>query len=148
MEKEFLLLELYKENWLQVRHHEQQRSSVSNIIIIINAGIIGLITFDKVILFNDLALTFLVFILGLFGCIFVLKQHERSMWHIRRARQYRLHLESVYDDLPIKQLNSTADSKHKNKMPIMFNVRLYIFWSGLHFIILCIGLILCLFILI
>ena len=87
-DKTDILWGMYQEHAIQGRHHESQRSVMTNLAFAICAGVLGLFALDKNpstvhVIFS----LFLVF-LGGFGAISA-KHHERFSMHIESARGYR-----------------------------------------------------------
>ena len=143
MDQEAALLDILwkncQEHWLQGRHHEIQRSSVTNVLIAISSAIIGLVTFDKTIVISDLPLTIFLIILGVFGAVFSAKHYERFSFHISRARKYREEINKLFPDTPLRELIDKADEKHNRKHPRLRKLRLQYFWLGLYVLITLIG---------
>jgi hypothetical protein len=78
----------YQEHCAWERHHESQRGSATNLLLIISAGILGIMTYDGTIGITDLPLAVFLIIQGIFGAIFVEKQYECFARHQRRAGKY------------------------------------------------------------
>jgi len=127
-----ILLAMYQDNIDQGRHHEIQRGNVTSAMLAIEAIIIGLITFDKQINLFDLPLTIMLIVLGVFGAGFTLKQYERFSLHMERARVYRGKLDELFMGGLISSLKNSADNKNNCKYPILSNLRLNYWWTGLH----------------
>jgi len=79
------LLEYWKEHREQLRQTETQRSVLSNFVLVIVAGIGGLIVQQHFVL-HTLPLSFLILILGLYGALAAAKYHKRAEYHISQAR--------------------------------------------------------------
>lgn len=62
-----VLLRLYQENGLRIRHYESQRSTAAHIII---AGTVGLVTLIRHLDFEDWPLTVAIALVGFFGAAF------------------------------------------------------------------------------
>ena len=143
-----VLWKMYQEHCNEGRHHETQRSTVTNLVIVVAAGVIGLITYDKGITWADLPLTCFLILLGLFGAVFTLKHYERFAMHMARARSYRDALDELlpkvdallartsnaiakYGDesaMFLKALKRDADAKHEIDFPKMANRKVTQFW--------------------
>lgn len=129
---------MYLEHTTQGRHHEVQRATVTNFIIIVSGGILafvanGGVTRDKWILASFLIL------IGLFGALFSAKQYERFRFHMVAAGKYRKELEQLIDN-SLTGIRMTALSKHKSEfLPVLVKLRLHYFWSGFHLLIASLG---------
>ena len=127
-----ILMSMVEENWNHVRHSEDQRATITNLIVIVVSIIQGVLTqtgFTK----NALPLTFLLIILGLYGVVTTAKLHERSRFHIKRARKLRERLDILCPDAQIKLLQQVADEEHRSQHPILAKkVRLSSLWLTLH----------------
>src|SRR3712207_1575685 len=82
-----VLWKFYQDYLTQMRHYEMQRSTVTNLLLLVAAAVLAFITYDKVLSRSDLPLTGLLVIIGLFGAAFSLKHYERTSFHIERARK-------------------------------------------------------------
>ena len=81
MDKNEILWKLYEDNRNYARFHELQRSTATNLILAVSAGLIGLVTFDKNINLLDLPSVLFLDVLGNFGAIFSAKHYERARLH-------------------------------------------------------------------
>ena len=81
MDKNEILWKLYEDNRNYARFHELQRSTATNLILAVSAGLIGLVTFDKNINLLDLPSVLFLDVLGIFGAIFSAKHYERARLH-------------------------------------------------------------------
>lgn len=127
-----LLWNVYQEHCNWERHHEEQRSSVTNIFLAVAAGVLGIISVDGKLTISDVPLAIFLVIQGLFGSLFVAKQYERFRRHQNLADQYR---QSLNDNMPgakIQELRKAGDEAHKRKYPLLSRLRLYHMWIGLH----------------
>jgi hypothetical protein len=68
-------------------HHQQQRSTIANIVLVLSGAIVGLVTFDQEICGPDVIAVLVG--LGLFGVAWSAKQHERYAFYLQRGRGYR-----------------------------------------------------------
>ncbi len=132
---------MFKEHSDFARHHEVQRSMLSNIIIILSGGLFALITYDRIISEDDIILSFFILIIGLYGAVFSSKQYERTVFHMNRARIYRLMLEELYPGLKIDKHRVMANSEHISKFDLTSRIPLNKLWIGLNLTITLAGLI-------
>lgn len=143
MDEKDILWNMYQEQCTQGRHHETLRATTTNLLLVVAAGAIAVITHgDKSLALGNLPLAILLISIGLVGVLFSAKFHERFDMHMERARNYRDALEKLVPASNIRALKSQADAKTKKKYPRLFDLRLYKFWMGLHFLVAALGLVL------
>lgn len=138
--KKDILLCFYKEHLAQARQQESQRATMTNLILIIGAAVIGLITLDKSINNADLLLSIFLTFLGLYGAVFSAKLYERFRLHYERSRNTRFKIEELYPETTISI--PKADEKTKENYPILFRLRLFWLWMILPYFIFLLGIIL------
>jgi hypothetical protein len=137
-----VLLAMYQENTAQGRHHEIQRSTMTNLVVAICAGILGLFALDKTpSSINAILAAFLV-VLGCFGALFSAKHYERFSMHNQRARGYRAALEAFLPETRLKAIKRSADAQAEKEFPHLFKLRLFRFWVLLHLSVSVVGLVL------
>ncbi|MGD8306541.1 MAG: hypothetical protein PVF17_07790 [Ignavibacteria bacterium] len=134
-----ILLELFKDQMIHARHHEQLRATVSNIMITISGVIIGFIVFDESINKSDTAAILFLIILGIFGTFISMKHYQHLRRHQNRAEKYRDNIEKLFPNLEIKKWLSEALEQNQSDFPILSKLRLHTFWSVLHILIVLIG---------
>ena len=134
-----VLLQMYVDNWTHVRHSDDQRATMTNLIFIVASIINGVLTqtgFSK----NALPLTILLILLGLFGMLASAKLYEQSKFHVERARQLRLRLDELCPDAKLLLLRKAAEDTHNKEFPMLVRwVPLEFIWIGLHILILILG---------
>lgn len=139
MEDLDLLWKLFEDNRNYAKHHENQRSTASNITMIVSAGILGLITFDKELTLADLPLALFLTLLGFFGALFSAKHYERVRLHLYRAEAYLQEIEQMRPDLGISTLRADANTKTRERFPRLSTIQLHRFWIVLHLFLAFIG---------
>src|SRR5690349_1202200 len=110
-----ILLRVAEENWAKTRQHEDQRTAITGLIVVIAAAIQGGLTqtgFAKA----ALPLTITLIMLGLFGALACAKLYERSGLHSRRARLLRRRIDELHPSLQIETLLTISDEEHKLKV--------------------------------
>jgi len=90
-----VLLELYKEQRDLGMHHEDQRATVSGLLLTAATILIGFIVYDKEVTQSDLPVAMVIVLLGIFGCLFTLKNYERFNFHRKRSRDLRLAIDAA-----------------------------------------------------
>lgn len=98
---------LLKEHYNHVRHYETQRSTVSNLIVIVAAAILAFVTHDNELTRADLPLTILLLFVGMFGIAFAAKYYERTKANADRYYKYRDKLDELFFES--KVLNAVLD---------------------------------------
>ena len=142
-----ILWNFYQEHCAWERHHENQRASVTNIFLLVAAGVLSVITFDGITR-SDLPLTIFLILQGMFGALFVSKQYELFAKHQNRAKTYRKALDELYPEKQILTLRKRADDEHEEKYgKLSDEVRLYKLWVCLHLLVALFGVVLTWFVL-
>jgi len=132
---------MYQEHTTQGRHHETQRASVTNFIIIVSGGILAFIA-NKGVTRDQWVLAAFLIIIGLFGALFSAKQYERFRFHMVAAGKYREALETLLKS-NFGTIRAEAKNDHEKKYSkLLVKLRLYYFWIFLHLLITALGLIL------
>lgn len=144
-----VLLALHQEYFAQIRHYDTQRSTVSNLLVIVAAAILAFVTFDKALTPSDLPLTFLLFIIGLFGAAFCIKYYERAALNSERFHGYQRKLDEVlFNSQLIHPIREETDKKHAEEFPRLYGkgnlswVKVNRLWVIFHLLVSLLGLIL------
>ena len=143
-----VLWNMFDNETQQALRHEEQRVQVTNLIIAMDVGIIGLVSLDKAINKSDLPLILIILALGLFGTLFTAKHYERFALHTRRASYYRKALESIIPERKLKELKDKADTETRKSYRVLNRIRLHYLWYGLNIFILGLGITLFIYIMI
>jgi len=141
-DKTEILWRMYQEHLTQGRHHETQRSTMTNLFVSICAASLGLFALGKDPMWVHLFLSLFLIALGIFGAVFSAKHYERFWMHIERARGYRDALERCIPETGLKSIKEAADKRAKEKYPKLYSLRLFWFWIFIHVLIVLIGLVL------
>ncbi|GCE12267.1 hypothetical protein [Tengunoibacter tsumagoiensis] len=124
----------------QARQSEDQRATLTGIILVVASAIQGGLTqtgLDK----SALPLTIMLIILGLFGILASLKLYERARRHTRAAFLFRQRLEELFPETQLSQVIEKTRQQQQKEFPILRNVRLYMLWIALHGLIAGLGII-------
>jgi hypothetical protein len=140
-----MLWRLYQEHYTHIRHYESQRSTVTNLLIIIAAALLAFTTYDKAITRADTPLACMLFLIGLFGAAFSIKYHERASLHYQRILKYREKLDKLFDPPFIIALKEEADQQLKAIYPRLNGgrfswVKVHKLWIVFHLLISLFGL--------
>ena len=141
-EKTELLWRFYQEHCAWERHHEAQRSSATNLILVIAAAVLSVVTINKSIDMSDLPLTIFLVVLGLFGSILSLKQYERFARHQTLAGSYRGAIDQEIPEARILVLRSEAERGHTHDYRGIQGWRLHWLWIGIHLAVALAGIVL------
>ena len=141
MDDHDILIKLYDENCNHSRHHENLRATMSNLIILVGTGLLGLVTIDQHITKTALPLTLFLTLLGIFGALFSAKHYERLRLHRGRAHAILAELNKRFPSAHIQQLMQQADEANKTTFPLLSQWKLNHFWTLLHALIALIGLV-------
>ena len=135
-----ILVEFWKEEWVVARHFDEQRTTISNLIIIVAAAIIGFII-QVGISMKTLPMTIFLIVLGLYGTITVKKLYERHQYHIIRMRKFRERIDELVSDAKLMEIVNTSKDMHREHYPRLSKQRLHYLWSFLHISITIMGII-------
>ncbi|MBC8235498.1 hypothetical protein H8E77_38615 [bacterium] len=142
-----VLLKFCEQYWEEMRHIENQRATITNIIIVITSAIIGFIA-QKGISSNLLPLTTLLIILGIYGALTVTKLYERHQFGQVRLNHWYKRIDELNPNAQFLQLRSVADAEHKTQHPRTERLKLHYFWLALHITITLLGIVITVFIII
>jgi len=132
---------MYQEHTTQGRHHETQRASVTNFILIVAGGTLAFIA-NKGVNKDQWILAAFLIVIGLFGALFSAKQYERFRFHMIAAGKYRKALETKLKG-DTGGIREEARKEHEgNYSPFLVKMRLYYFWIFFHVLIALLGAIL------
>lgn len=135
------------------RHQSGLRATSTSIILVLAAAIITIITMDDKINLYDLPLSIVLVLIGLYGCLFTWKLHERGLLHRLRCEEYRKSMDEKQFQFHIQEMRNAAKRKTKSKIFLekspyskigfgwLFGeeVRLHILWMGINFTIALFG---------
>lgn len=149
-EKDLLSL-FYLENARQARHYEEQRQSLSNAVMVAasiavagacvagsvasagSAASVAAATSDPATLPSAMLVGALLILLGGFGFLASLRNHERSRLHVERLHAVR---DEIERRLPIDLdgLYEAARKRHARRYPRLSErtARVHYVWQGLH----------------
>ena len=136
------VLAYWAEHRQQLRQCESQRATLTNFLLVITAGLSGLIIQQR---FADTTLTLsaLITLTGLYGALATAKYHERAHYHLLQARALTNTLKAMNvlaDDPHLAQYRET----HYAAYPRLSRIRLHWLWTGLHLTIAVFGAVLAL----
>jgi hypothetical protein len=136
-----VLLKFCEQQWMEAKQAEDQRATITNIILLVASAILGFIT-QKTLTSDMLPLSILLIVLGIYGVITSEKLYERHQFHSARARSWRDRIDQLHPDAELLKRKEEAATAHNQKFSIMSRIRLHYLWVGLHLVIALAGVIL------
>jgi hypothetical protein len=141
MDDKDVLWGMYQEHCTQARHHETMRATMSNLMLALSGGILGLVSF-KELSRDTWPITLFLAFLGSFGAVFSAKHYERFRFHTTAAAEFRYKLQTLLSGTDLGAIRKLAGERHREKHPLIGRIRLHYFWNGLHAAIAVLGVIL------
>ncbi|MEV7395351.1 hypothetical protein [Streptomyces sp. NPDC091215] len=126
-----VILEIWRDQRQAAVQSENQRATLSNIVILVVAAGLGLISQNGVTT-SSLAVTVPMTLLGLYGVVACLKFRERFDLHNKLSTRLRDQLVAVHPGLEFETTWRHAYEQHLSKYPKLFKIRLYLLWVALH----------------
>jgi hypothetical protein len=136
-----VLLKVYDEQRAQARQSEDQRATITNIVLVIASIILGFVSQNGFV-FGSLPLMFLLIIIGLYGAIASEKLYERFQFHRIRSSFIRKRLDELSSKAYVLKLLNDADNAHQKEFPRLSRLRLHHLWLSLHIAITITGIVL------
>ena len=126
-----VLLEMSYKEWEQARHLENQRATITNLVLLVAFVALGYIS-ESGLSIQSLPIAIGLIALGLYGAVASEKLYERNQFHIERARLLRRKVYVLCPDIQIGELRDQADAIHESKFPRLSKIRLHYIWLALH----------------
>ena len=139
MEQSDLLWNLYLSEREFITHHENQRTSASNILGAIAAGLIVALGTDKLSPEVQVIAAVVLTVLGLFGYIFCAKLYALMKLHAERSYKYLAVLDETVASVDISSLKAEADRINKAKFKRFSTLPLNRIWAWFHLTICGLG---------
>jgi uncharacterized membrane protein YfcA len=124
-------LAFWKEHRDQMRQSETQRATLTNLILVIVAALVSVITQQKFAR-HTLPLSILIILAGLYGALACAKYHERATYHLHQARVLTRTLIGLGTLADIGDQLDARRQEHINAYPRLYRLRLHMLWTGLH----------------
>ncbi|MFJ3673631.1 hypothetical protein ACIPSE_45040 [Streptomyces sp. NPDC090106] len=131
-EQHDVLLHFWQEQRNQARQSENQRATLTNIVLIVASGAIGLVVHQGVTDRSSLAVTVGLTILGSYGTVASMKFRERYALHMHEAKLMRRRLDALCPGLGLETDRQTARESHIRRHPRLYRIRLHYIWTALH----------------
>lgn len=126
-DKADVILNEVDRQWSQARQSEDQRATLSNLILLIAVAAQGFIV-EKDFPKRALVVAVALVLLGAFGTVAVAKYYERFRMSMSRVGRLRERLDRNIPDLGLDELERKADEKHRKRYPQLSSVRLHYLW--------------------
>lgn len=126
-----VLLSLLNQYWDEIRHTENQRATLTNLIILIASAIIGLMV-QKGLNKDFLPLAVLLILIGVYGTAMTLKLYERYSFIQTRLEHVYHHLEQLHPNTKILDIRKIASEEHEVQFPRLVKLRVHRLWLTLH----------------
>lgn len=139
MDKRDLLWSLYMSEREFITHHENQRTSASNILGAIAAGLVVALGTDKLSSTVEIIISILLIIMGFFGFIFCAKLYALIKLHAERSYAYLGEIDDQINGVDIAALKTKAKKRYTAKFKIFSGIPLNKIWAGFHLSILFAG---------
>jgi transposase len=124
------VLAYWTEHRVQLRQCEAQRSTLTNFLLVIVAGLSGFVVQQRFAT-PTVAVAILIVGLGVYGTLCTAKYHERAVYHLTQARaltQTLVDLGALADE----QHLADARTAHYGAFPGLHKIRLHWLWTGMH----------------
>lgn len=135
-----ILLEHWKEQRTHARQCENQRATLTNLVLLLASAGLGFLA-NRGLELSMLAVTLPLLCLGIFGALACAKYYERFELHAFQARVISERLTQIVPDLSFDDVYNLAKAQHVAHHKLMSDVRLYSIWVLLNMMIATAGLI-------
>ncbi len=137
-----VILLLIEQNYAQMKQSEDQRATISSVVVLVAAAIQGGLTqvgFNK----NALTITVTLIIFGSFGMLASEKLSERRSYYQYKIRNLYEKLEDLVPEAELPKIKKLTDDGHldKYKRTFFYKISRSHIWNALHFIITLTGVI-------
>jgi hypothetical protein len=126
-----VLLKVYEMQWIFLRQTEDQRTQITNMVLLIASAVTGFIA-QKGLGFDVLPLTILLIALGLYGALISEKMYERFGFFRQRADTLEKKLEALAPGVELGRLWQQANEMNAREFPRLNKLRLHHLWLVLH----------------
>jgi hypothetical protein len=142
-----LLWGMYLELRTHARHAETVRANAINYVLVVTAALITVMTIDRDINGDDLALCLSIVFIGVFATVFSMSYIERYSRNRQRAEGVRKDLDERFLSGHLEELYREAAERTRKRSKVLYLTRrvtitTHLFWLGLPVIVLGIGIIL------
>ncbi|MFC9440578.1 hypothetical protein [Nocardia sp. NPDC057030] len=125
----------------QALHVENQRATLSNMILVLSAAGLGFLA-QRGLGTSSLAVTIPLIGLGWYGALSTARLYERFLHHYDLQVAMQVRLDAQLPELQLIETIQQTNAGHDVRHPRIRRIRLHILWESLHLAIAGIGLIL------
>jgi hypothetical protein len=125
--------------WQEMRHIEEQRATMTNMIILISSAIIGYAAQQRLTL-ALIPVSALMIFLGIYGIVFTSKLYERHQLAQSSVTHWTKQIDKLHPKARLNKLGKIADDEHDTRFPKLSKLRLNRLWLTLHATIMVFGL--------
>ena len=122
-----VLLAFVHEHWEEMRHAENQRSTITNMIMVITSLIVGLIS-QVGLAKGSIVLAILLTVLGIYGALVTAKLYERHQFDQRRLDFWYTRIDELHPNAQFLSLRQKADDTHAKEFPRLVKLRVHRLW--------------------
>lgn len=133
-----ILWGMYLEHCAEERHHEEQRATMTGVVLALAGAIVGLLAI-KDLSPNSWPLSVFLVMLGLFGAMLSAKHYEKSRFHARASGHYRNQVEKRKPRTELRNIRFMAAAKHQDEKAPLRQIRLHVLWTGIHVSVVILG---------
>lgn len=117
---------------------------MSNLILIITAGVSGIISLDRSLTLIDIPLSLFIIVLGFFGLVFSMKYGFRISYHLSVSRKVLERSSGeVYRAVDGFQRRAEVESDYQDRFSWVVRPNNTKYWLGLHGFVILYGVFLC-----
>lgn len=130
-------LRMYEEQVRHIRHHETLRTHSTNVVVVLSAGVLGLLSSGIVTPAIQYFLAVFLALINAFGFIVSKKHYERSRLHHEVSSRYRAVISdhSSLENINLNNQRDIAHREHYGKSTTITKLPAHRLWSWLHVII-------------
>ncbi|MQY03490.1 hypothetical protein [Actinomadura macrotermitis] len=126
-----ILLKHWEDQRAKSRHSEDQRATLTNMILVLSSLGFALIG-QRGLRDPMLAVTIPLIALGAYGALATAKLAERATIHNRQGREFADRLDELMPELRLKQTYAAARESHRAEYGKLARLRLRHLWTALH----------------
>ena len=126
-----VLLKFCEGCWEDMRHIEEQRATITNIIITVSAVIVGFIGqqgFQQ----NMIPIALFLIAMGVCGAVMVEKLYERHQFLQMRLNKWYEKIDEINQSSELLLRRTVADEMHDGRFPILTKMQLHVLWMSIH----------------
>lgn len=135
MDDKELSWRLYQNERDFIRHHENQRSNASSILVAISSGLVVAVGSDLVDGWFRVAISIVLTLIGVFGAIFSGKLYELIQMHAARSYCYLDFLDQSSSEININEVKKRVAISQRKNYPVFSKISLNKIWFRFHILV-------------